>query len=583
MSITDGIKLTTGEHINPSLTKKQNLIPWETHGIHVGTGHDHVKHGVDEIEKITEIAILRKYPSISFIIHTPRLTRYRYVAEEDTDIKFIRGYASYCDFAEKMRMLKEKYAHSINVKFGLELEWLGSGLGLQWNRSKILQVPDVDFIIGSVHFSREIIPYDGSLEEAEKLLALRGNLEEYWLGYIEELIEMVDCSWKLIQVVGHIDLPKLHFPVPQPLFELDTSSNILAQRMRFLLEMISDYNLALDLNLAGIKKKCGIYPIQQILKRARALNVPIAIGTDCHSIDHLGENYSEGIEYALEGGYKQYVSFSKCIPEKRPLIWNESDNRAYQTLNLGIEMLNRRFSREQRKSIPQFSFGGSFQKFLGNYTGATSLGDFDGIRIRRKGKSVTLSMLSPELTQKPVKGIFSHHIDKPGVLFVLFNSLASEGINVETALLNSKGDGTATAFLTFSGENKMVLEAIEFAKGSATDKFCKIEIVQNLEHTELKAGKIYLREMDGVELPIAISRQMILTVHNNSAGILLILLSALASHNINIQDLQLGERGGKGYAALGVEGDEWVVADAITHLGPQYYEVSHLVLNNFCV
>ncbi|MFZ2961412.1 MAG: histidinol-phosphatase HisJ family protein [Candidatus Ozemobacteraceae bacterium] len=561
--------------------QKQILVPWETHGIHVGTGNDHVKHGVDEIEQLTDAAIARNYPSVSFIIHTPRLTRYRYAAEANTNIKFIRGYAAYYNYARKMQALKEKYADRINVRYGIELEWLGSGLGLQWNRSKILQVPDADFVVGSVHFSREVIPYDGSVEEAEKLLTLRGSVENYWLGYVEELIEMVDCSWEMIQVVGHIDLPKLHFPAPQPLIELETSSHILARRMRLLLEMIRDYNLTLDLNLAGIKKKCGIYPSQQILKQAKVLNIPIAIGTDCHHIDHFGVDYIEGIDYALEAGYTQYVSFSKCIPEKRPLVGGSSEVKAYNTLNLGIEMLNRRFSPEQRKSIPQFSFGGSFQKFLANHTGATALGGSDAVRIRRSGKSVTLSIFPPEQNDKRVKGIFSHHVDKPGVLSILFNSLASEEINVETAFLNSNGDGTAVTFLTVSGDDKKVLEGIEFVKGSTVEMFHTIEYGNHLQHPPWKVGKIYLREIDGVELPIALSRQMILTIHNNIAGVLLILLSALASRNINVQDFQLGERGRKGYAVLGVEGDEKTIAEAITHLGPDYYEVSHLTLSNF--
>ncbi|MBF0407867.1 MAG: histidinol-phosphatase HisJ family protein [Candidatus Riflebacteria bacterium] len=559
--------------------KTDFVIPWETHGIHVGTDNDHVKHGVDDIERITEIAISRNYPAVSFVIHTPRLTRYRYIAESDTEIKFIRGYAAYNSYAGKIQQLKEKYSNQINIRFGIELEWLGSGLGMQWNRSSILQVPDADFIIGSVHFSREAIPYDGSREEAEKLLKLRGSIEEYWISYINEVAEMIDSSRNMIQVVGHIDLPKLYFMPPEDFFNFDSTQHPVARRMKLLLEMISDFNLALDLNLAGIQKKCGIYPSMQILKHARKLNIPIAIGTDCHHIDNLGSNYGEGIVFALDAGYTQYVSFSKLIPEKRPLCNDKSDIKAYSVLNLGIEMLNRRFIKEDRKGIPQFSFGGMFRKFIPDHIGSAEMDESDSMRIRRNGKSLTLSLLPPETSSSYAWGIYSWHLDKPGILSILFNSLASEEINVETAFLNSNGDGTATAFLSVSGEESRIKDAIDFVQGSSKDMFFTIQFGHHLQKPPLKKGNIYLREMDGVELPIVVSRQMILTVHDNTAGVLLILLSALASRGINVIDLQLGERGRKGYSALGIEGDERIVSEAIRHLGPSYYEISHLTLN----
>ena len=84
--------------------------------------------------------------------------------------------------------------------------------------------------------------------------------------------------------------------------------------------------------------------------------------------------------------------------------------------------------------------------------------------------------------------------------------------------------------------------------------------------------------MDGVGLPIPISGHMVLTVHNNRPGVLLILLSALASRKVNILDLQLGSRGERGFAVLGIEGDEREVAAVLTELGPQFYEASQIVL-----
>ncbi|MCT4602728.1 MAG: histidinol-phosphatase HisJ family protein [Marinifilum sp.] len=553
---------------------------WETHGIHAGTGNDHVKHGVDELDKITELAIQKGHPNITFIIHTPRLTRFRYEAEKRLDIKFIRGDNAYFTYPKKIKALKEKYGNQISIRYGIELEWLGPDLGMQWNRSKIFQAQNADFVIGSLHFSREGIPYDGSQEETEKLIKLRGGLENYWLGYIEELIEMVDTSWEMIQIIGHLDLPKLFAPTPQVLLELDTSDHILARRMRFLLEMISEYNLAIDVNLAGINKGCGIYPHLSILKRAKQLDIPISLGTDTHGIQNLGNHYETGIKFAHAAGYKHYLSFSKSIPEKRPLRNTGFKEEKYRVMNLGIEMLNLRFEDRKQRRIPKFSFGGEFRTFLEHHKNATSLGNYEAIRIRKGNKSITIGTIIPKNGKSKIKGLFSHHKDEPGVLSVVFNTLASEEINVETAYLNSNNDGTATAFLTLSGNENSIQDAVEFVKGTGGDSFIEIRVGDNFDLPDLQKGKNYLLEVDGVNLPIAISKQMILSIHNNSSGVLLILLSALASQNINIKDLKLGQRGNKGYAILGVEGNSQMVSDILGKLGPQFFETTHLKLTS---
>ena len=85
---------------------------------------------------------------------------------------------------------------------------------------------------------------------------------------------------------------------------------------------------------------------------------------------------------------------------------------------------------------------------------------------------------------------------------------------------------------------------------------------------------VYLYEMDGVDLKIALSSKMILTKHENSPGVLLILLSALASKNINIIDMRLGKRNKVGYSALAIDGDSNVINSLLNKLGEQYYEAN---------
>lgn len=554
--------------------KKFNEFIWETHGIHAGTEQDHVKHGIDRLEDIIDKAIEANHPSITFIIHSPRLTNFRYTAERNTNVKFIRGNQSYLNYPKRIANLREKYKGQINIKYGVELEWMGADLGLQWSRSKIFQAEDADFVIGSVHFAPEGLPYDGTAEEALELLKLRRSLEAYWDGYFNEMIEMIECFGDMIQVIGHIDLPKLNVEMPEALINFETSSHPLANKFRTLLEIIADRNLALDVNMAGKFKGVGVYPTQNILKRAYELQIPVCVGTDTHHVKYYGLNFKESLAYIYEAGYQQYVSYSKLIPEKRT-IFNDHDLKVkFTILNKGIELLNQRFKDNRRRIIPDFSFGGSFSEFLTIYKNSIGMGSYNAIRIRKSDKSITITNETPLAETNKVNGLFSEHLDKPGVISSLFNTLASEGINVETARLKSNNDGTAVAFLTIKGENEHIQNAMDFINGTDSGLFINLTYKKDAELPNYYSDGVYLLEMDGVELKLPLREKVILTKHENAPGVLLILLSALASKNINIIDLRLGNRNKVGYSALAIEGDSNQINRLLTKLGSQYYEAN---------
>ncbi|WP_372745781.1 histidinol-phosphatase HisJ family protein [Lutibacter sp.] len=554
--------------------KKLNEFIWETHGIHAGTEQDRVKHGIDKLEKVVDKAIEANHPSITFIIHSPRLTNFRYIAERETNVKFIRGNRSYLNYPKRIADLRKRYEGKINIKYGVELEWMGADLGLQWSRSKIFQAEDADYVIGSVHFAPEGLPYDGTKEEALELLKIRGSLEAYWDGYFNEVIQMIECFGDMIQIIGHIDLPKLNVDMPEALLNFETSSHPLANKFRTLLELIADRNLSLDVNMAGKFKGVGVYPIQSILRRANELQIPVCLGTDLHHVRYYGLNFKESLEYIQEAGYENYVSYSKLIPENRTIYDDHDLKVKYTVLNKGIELLNQRLDSEHRKIIPDFSFGGSFSEFVDIYKNATGMGDYNAIRIRKWGKSITITNEIPKSSKRLVNGLFSEHVDEPGVISALFNTLASEGINVETARLKSNNDGTAVAFLTIENSNGKIADAIEFVNGTSAELFHNLTYKENAELPNYYGEGVYLLEMDGVKLNLALSEKVILTKHNNAPGVLLILLSALSSKNINIIDLRLGKLNDIGYSAIAIDGDSNVIRNLLSNLGEQYYEAN---------
>jgi histidinol-phosphatase (PHP family) len=191
---------------------------------------------------------------------------------------------------------------------------------------------------------------------------------------------------------------------------------------------------------------------------------------------------------------------------------------------------------------------------------------------------VTVSDRTPARPPGEVECLYSHHADRPGTLAILLSTLASEEINVRTAWLHPLEDGTATAYLTLDAPRERTAEAAAFVLGTAADRFFSIEPSVRVTLPPLKEAPAYLLEVDGVWLPLPLSRHMVLTVHANRPGVLLVLLSAFAAHDVNVVDLQLGERGDKGYAALGVDGDERLVASLLGQLGSGYLEAAQVLL-----
>ena len=209
------------------------------------------------------------------------------------------------------------------------------------------------------------------------------------------------------------------------------------------------------------------------------------------------------------------------------------------------------------------------------------MGDYNAIRIRKWGKSITVTNEIPKNSQRIVNGLFSEHLDEPGVISSLFNTLASEGINVETARLKTNNDGTAVAFLSIDNKNGKVQSAIDFINGTDTGLFKDLTYQENAVLPNYYRAGVYLLEVDGVGLNLALSDKVILTKHHNAPGVLLILLSALGSKHINIKDLRLGKLNDVGYSALAIDGDSNVIRNLLSKLGDQYYEANLIEFHSF--
>jgi histidinol-phosphatase (PHP family) len=124
---------------------------------------------------------------------------------------------------------------------------------------------------------------------------------EVWSVYFERLTMAAETG--LFEIIGHADLPKKFGFRPTrdctPLYET-------------FLNAAKKHNCALDVNTAGLRKKCKeIYPSRQILELAFKKGVPITFGSDAHGPEEVGMNFTEAIELAHGAGYTECSRFVK--------------------------------------------------------------------------------------------------------------------------------------------------------------------------------------------------------------------------------------------------------------------------------
>jgi HisJ family histidinol phosphate phosphatase len=558
---------------------------WETHGIHAGTIVGPIKHGIDDIDGAIERAIALGHPSIAFIIHTPRLTTFRYETEEKLGLKFIRGDSAFADYVKLMRGYKARYADRIEVRYGIELEWQGLGLGLTWSRAKIEQMLGVDFIVGSVHFSAERIPYDGTEEEAERLLKLRGSPEAYWEGYLDEVLTMLDAWGEYIHALGHLDLPKLHVSAPEEVRDPMRGSGPLARKLRTILWKLSDKGIALDVNLSGEAKGCGIYPSEGILRMAREIGVPICVGSDCHALDDIGRLYARGQEY-LEGlGFSRYLSFHRGRPQAHILGRDgEAELSGFEAvLNAGYSLIAQLDNPGRLKVDYQdisIGLGAKYSAFRESLGSRVPAGEGASILLRKDGHSLLLGREAPE-SPDFFSGIYFRHRDEPGTLALLVSVLSSEGVNIDSAYLFNKGDGVGEAYIAVSGcSQERVENACEFALGTNAESF--LELIPDYAGSipSPKASSFYIHAIDDVELAMPPAAQMVHSVHEDRPGMLFVLLAALAARSVNVFDLRLTQRPGIGHALLAVRGSPLSIQLALASIRPEFRHLSYLSLGD---
>lgn len=269
-------------------------VPWKV-SLHGGHSGQFCEHADDTLRSILEQAVASGMAAYGVSEHAPRSDpRFLYPSEKKKGYTIERLASDFDRYARESRILQAEFEGRLAVLRGFETEVVPSGSYQELAKS-IRSLHGFDYVVGSVHHVEEI-PIDESPMNFSAAVAACGGLEELFVRYYQLVQEMIQRIRP--DVVGHLDLPKLHAP---------PGSDLATERIRRVaeetIEVASSAKCILDLNTAAWRKGLSEpYPAPWLVRLAAKAGIPFCFGDDSHRCSEVGYGLDRGKQYLLSNG-----------------------------------------------------------------------------------------------------------------------------------------------------------------------------------------------------------------------------------------------------------------------------------------
>lgn len=185
--------------------------------------------------------------------------------------------------------------HDINIRLGIEMDYIP---GQEHKIMETIQRRPYDYVIGSVHF---IDGWGFDHPDFQNGFDQR-DIDDVYGQYAGILMKMVQSG--CFDIVGHLDLVKIWGHRPRRQSSLDYLDPVL--------QTVRKYNMAIEINSAGLRKKVAeLYPEEALIRKMFAYNIPVTFGSDAHHPDQIGEGLAEAYQAARKAGYRYLVRFNQ--------------------------------------------------------------------------------------------------------------------------------------------------------------------------------------------------------------------------------------------------------------------------------
>ena len=171
----------------------------------------------------------------------------------------------------------------------------------------VAAIPELDFIIGSVHNNRGIPDFFCLDYDSE------GYCYELIDDYLLENLELAQIGH--FDVLGHLGytLRYMNRAGHKPKITLERHGDVLDAIFKALISS----GRGLEINCSGFREPgfSESYPTVSLLKRYRELGgAIITIGTDAHVTEHAGLDLERGLAALTEAGFEYYTVFRERKP-----------------------------------------------------------------------------------------------------------------------------------------------------------------------------------------------------------------------------------------------------------------------------
>lgn len=245
--------------------------------------------GKNTLEEMTLAAIEKGFSAIGFSGHS--------FVSIDLDC-CIKDEAAY--FAE-CRRLQKKYEKKIDVLCGIERDFYADN-----------QYPDLDYIIGSVHYVKVGESYvtvdlkEGQQEAVDKHFG--GDYLSFAESYFETVSKLPTIH--KTDIIGHFDLIKI-FNADGSLFDEESERYQAAAKKA--VDALLKNDVLFEINTGAIYRGRRIdpYPSVFILKYIASKGGKVILNGDSHKADALGFDFEKSVELAKKCGFTKIYTLTK--------------------------------------------------------------------------------------------------------------------------------------------------------------------------------------------------------------------------------------------------------------------------------
>ncbi len=268
--------------------------------------HSHYCDGQGQISEVVEAAIAAGLTEVGISSHAP--------LPFETD--WTMPPSRLADYVAEVRGIQERFADRISVLFGAEIDFIPDADVERYQRDEIFPL-GFDYFVGSVHFLGRRNPpraFDGTEAEFRDILneEYDGDIAAMTADYYRRMRQVLTIPG--VKIIGHLDLIK-RWNVQQTYFSGD--ERWYQEAVDETLVAIAASGLIVELNTAGWRKGLGApYPSAGILRRMRALRIPVTVNSDSHTPADVDAGFNEAHSFLAELGIRP-VSLDQAFPRSR--------------------------------------------------------------------------------------------------------------------------------------------------------------------------------------------------------------------------------------------------------------------------